>query len=44
LESRGFGERLGAPKILIYGTYEEIMVGDPGTYPKKFWKWRDSFD
>jgi hypothetical protein len=44
LESRGFGERLGAPKILIYGTDEKIVAGDRGAYPKKFGKWRDSFD
>jgi hypothetical protein len=42
LEGRGFGERLGAPDILIYGTGEEIIAGDRGTYPKKFEKWRDS--
>jgi hypothetical protein len=34
LGGRGFGERLGAPKVLIYGTGEEIVVGDHGTYPK----------
>jgi hypothetical protein len=28
----------------IYGTDEEIMDGDRGTYPKEFGKWRDSFD
>jgi hypothetical protein len=43
LESRGFGESLGAPKVLIYGTDEEIMAGDRSAYPKKFGKWRDSF-
>jgi hypothetical protein len=44
LEGRGFGERLGAPEVLIYGTNKEIMVEDRGAYPKKFGKWRDSFD
>jgi hypothetical protein len=44
LESRGFGERLGAPEIFIYGTNEEIVAGDRGAYPKKFGKWRDSSD
>jgi hypothetical protein len=44
LEGRGFGERLGAPEVLIYGTDEEIVAGDRGAYPKKFVKWRDSFD
>jgi hypothetical protein len=44
LEGRGFGERLGAPEVLIYGTDEEIVAGDRGAYPKKFGKWRDSFD
>jgi hypothetical protein len=42
LEDRGFGERLGAPEVLIYGTGEEIVAGDRGAYPKIFWKWRDS--
>jgi hypothetical protein len=42
LEGRGFGERLGAPEVLIYGTGEEIVAGDRGAYPKKFGKWRDS--
>jgi hypothetical protein len=36
--------RLGAPEVLIYGTDEEIVAGDRGAYPKKFWKWRDSLD
>jgi hypothetical protein len=44
LEGRGFGERLRAPKVFIYGTDEEIVAGDRGTYPKKFGKWKDSFD
>jgi hypothetical protein len=44
LEGRGLGERLGAPKVLIYGTGREIVAGDRGTYPKKFGKWRDSFN
>jgi hypothetical protein len=44
LEGRGFGERLGAPEVLIYGTDEDIVAGDRGAYPKKFGKWRDSFD
>jgi hypothetical protein len=43
LESKGFDERLRAPEVLIYGTDEEIVVGDRGAYPKKFGKWRDSF-
>jgi hypothetical protein len=44
LESRRFDERLEAPEVLIYGTNEEIVAGDRGTYPKKFGKWGDSFD
>jgi hypothetical protein len=44
LEGRGFGERLEAPEVLIYGTDEEIVAGDRGAYPKKFRKWRDSFN
>jgi hypothetical protein len=44
LERRGFGERLGALDVLIYGTDKEIVAGDRGAYPKKFGKWRDSFD
>jgi hypothetical protein len=44
LGGRGFGERLGAPEVFIYGTDEEIMAGGRGAYPKKFGKWRDSFD
>jgi hypothetical protein len=44
LEGRGFGERLGAPEVLIYGTDEKIVAGDRGAYPKKFGKRRDSFD
>jgi hypothetical protein len=41
LESRGLGERLGAPKVLIYGTSKEIVAGDRGAYPEKFGRWRD---
>jgi hypothetical protein len=41
LESRGLGERLGAPEVLIYGTGKEIMAGDRGAYPEKFGRWRD---
>jgi hypothetical protein len=41
LESRGLGERLGAPEVLIHGTGEEIVAGDHGAYPKKFGKWRN---
>jgi hypothetical protein len=44
LESRGLGERLGAPEFLIYGTGKEIVAGDCGAYPKKFGKWRDSLN
>jgi hypothetical protein len=44
LEGRGFGEKIGAPEVLIYGTDEEIVAGDRGAYPKKFGKWRDSLD
>jgi hypothetical protein len=44
LGGRGFGERLGAPEVLIYGTDEESVAGDLGAYPKKFRKWGDSFD
>jgi hypothetical protein len=44
LESRGLGERLGAPEVLIYGTDKEIMAGDRGAYPKKFGKWRESLN
>jgi hypothetical protein len=44
LEGTGLGERLGAPDVLIYGTGEEIVAGDRGTYPKKFGKWRYSLD
>jgi hypothetical protein len=40
LESRGLGERLGAPEVLIYGTGKEIVVGDRGAYPEKIRKWR----
>jgi hypothetical protein len=36
MESRGLGERLGAPEVLIYGTGKEIVAGDHGAYPKKF--------
>jgi hypothetical protein len=38
LEGRGFGERLGAPEVFIYGTDEEIVAGDRGVYPKKIGK------
>jgi hypothetical protein len=38
LEDRGFGERLGAPEVLIYGTGKNIVAGDRGAYPKKFEK------
>jgi hypothetical protein len=41
LESRGLGERLGAPEVLIYGTGKEIVAGDHGAYPEKFGRWRD---
>jgi hypothetical protein len=44
LESRGFGERPGAPEVLIYGTGKEIVVGDRGAHPKKFGRWRDSLN
>jgi hypothetical protein len=44
LEIRGFGERLGAPKVLIYGTGKEIVAEDRGAYPEKFGRWRDSLD
>jgi hypothetical protein len=44
LESIGFGERLRAPEVLIYGTDEEIVAGDRGAYPMKFGKWRDSLN
>jgi hypothetical protein len=40
LESRGLGERLGAPEVLIYGTGKEIVAGDRGAYPEKFGRWR----
>jgi hypothetical protein len=38
LEDRGFGERLGAPEVLIYGAGKNIVAGDRGAYPKKFEK------
>jgi hypothetical protein len=44
LGGRGFGERLETPEVVIYGTDEWIVAGDRGVYPKKFGKWRDSFD
>jgi hypothetical protein len=44
LGGRGFGERLEAPEVFIYGTGEEIVARDRGAYPKKFGKWRDPFD
>jgi hypothetical protein len=44
LESRGLGERLGAPEVLIYGTGKEIVAEDRGAYPEKFGKWGDSLN
>jgi hypothetical protein len=44
MESRGLGERLGTPEVLIYGTGKEIVAGDRGAYPKKFEKWRGSLN
>jgi hypothetical protein len=44
LESRGFGERLGEPEVLIYGTGKEIVARDRGAYPEKFGRWRDSLN
>jgi hypothetical protein len=44
LESRGLGERSGAPEVLIYGAGKEIVVGDRGAYPEKFGRWRDSLN
>jgi hypothetical protein len=44
LGSRRLGERLGAPKVLIYGTSKEIVTGDRGAYLEKFGKWRDSLN
>jgi hypothetical protein len=44
LESKGIGERLGAPEVRLYGTGKEIVAGDHGAYPKKFGKWRDSLN
>jgi hypothetical protein len=41
LEGRGLGERLGAPRVLMYGTGKKIMAGDRGAYPEKFGRWRD---
>jgi hypothetical protein len=41
LESKRFGERLGAPEVLIYGTGKEIVARDRGAYPEKFGRWRD---
>jgi hypothetical protein len=41
LEGRRFGERLGAPTILFYGTGKEIVARDRGAYPEKFGRWRD---
>jgi hypothetical protein len=34
LESRGLGEMLGAPEVLIYGAGKEIVARDRGAYPK----------
>jgi hypothetical protein len=44
LECRGFGERLGAPEVLIYGTGKDIVAGDHGAYLEKFGRWRDSLN
>jgi hypothetical protein len=44
IESRGLGERLGAPEVLIYGTGKEIMAGDRGAYREKFGRWTDSLN
>jgi hypothetical protein len=44
LESRGLGERSGAPEVLIYGAGKEIVAGDRGAYPEKFGRWRDSLN
>jgi hypothetical protein len=44
LESRGFGEILEAPEVLIYGTGKDIVAGDRGAYPEKFGRWRDSLN
>jgi hypothetical protein len=44
LEDSGFGKRLRAPEVLIYGTGKEIVAGDRGAYPKKFGKWRNFLD
>jgi hypothetical protein len=44
LGGRGFGERLGTIGVFIYGIDEGIVARDRGAYPKKFGKWRDSFD
>jgi hypothetical protein len=41
LKSRGLGERVGAPEVLIYGTSKEIVAGDRGACPEKFGRWRD---
>jgi hypothetical protein len=40
LESRGLGESLGAPEVLIYGTGKDIIVVDRDAYPEKFGRWR----
>jgi hypothetical protein len=34
LESRGLGERLGAPEVFIYGTGKEIVAGDVAHIPR----------
>jgi hypothetical protein len=44
LEKKRFGERLGAPTVLIYGTGKQIVAGDHGAYPEKFGRWRDSLN
>jgi hypothetical protein len=44
LENKRFGERLGAPTVLIYGTGKQIVAGDHGAYPEKFGRWRDSLN
>jgi hypothetical protein len=44
LGSKGLGERLGAPEVLVYGTSKEIVAGDRGAYPEKFGKWRVSLN
>jgi hypothetical protein len=43
-ESRRFGEWLGAPEVLIYGSGKEIVAGSRGAYPEKFVRWRESLN